>query len=106
MARLKRTKRGQKAHDEKLRQRVKVDKKPGITVLADLPDMKRPPKLRGYIPDKVVKHKGKIVKIEEIETPKTLKKDKAQQRAFRKAAKKKGATFKIILAKEKRRKRG
>jgi len=98
-----RTKRGQTLHDKTVAKWVNQLRGSGKQVLADLPDHKKPPAVRGYVPDVVVKQGGRIKLIGEVETRSTLKSDLDQQQAFRKVADKFGADFKIKVAKEKRR---
>lgn len=98
----KRTKIGQKIHDEKLIKRVEEHQAKGFKVLADLPDMDKPKLIKGMIPDLVAIKHGKIQKIEEVETIATLKNDSDQQETFRQKAKELGIKYQTILAKMKR----
>lgn len=97
----KRTKAGQKIHDQKLINRVKINQKAGFRVLADLPGMDKPKSINGFVPDLVALKYGKIKKIEEVETLSTLDADKDQQKAFREKAKEIGANFRKIVARRK-----
>lgn len=84
----KRTKVGQKRHDERVLRSVKWYEGQGFKVNADLPEYNKPKKISGYIPDWIAK-KGKEEIIGEIETKGTNEKDKEQQQAFKEYAKKK-----------------
>ena len=84
----KRTKLGQKQHDEAVLRSVKWYEGQEYKVKADLPDYDKPKKIKGYIPDWIAK-KGKKEIIGEVETKKTVEKDKEQQQAFREYAKRK-----------------
>lgn len=75
-------------------------KRAGYTVKADLPGRKKPPKMQGHIPD-VFAAKGRKKLIRETETSSTITADKAQHAAFRRAAKQRGAEFRVIKAKKK-----
>lgn len=97
-----RTKRGQALHDKIVAKWADQLRGPGKQVLVDLPDHKKPPVMRGYVPDVVIKQGGKVKFIGEVETSATLRSDLDQQQAFEKAANRFGADFKIKLAKEKR----
>lgn len=97
-----RTKRGQALHDKTVAKWADQLRGPGKQVLADLPDHKKPPVVRGYVPDVVVKQGGRVKLIGEVETRSTLKSDLDQQQAFRKAANRLGAEYKLKIAKEKR----
>lgn len=79
----KRTKRGQKKHDEAILNSMKYYKRRGFQVEADLPGMKKPSTINGRIPDLVAK-KGRQKVILEVETKNTIKKDKLQHQAFEK----------------------
>ncbi len=96
-----------KIHDKKVRATASRYKREGWSVRADIPGYKRPGPIGKYnrIPDIVVK-KGKKIRIFEIETPKSLKTDRAQRSTFSKhASNKKNTIFKVLVAKKPRRKR-
>ncbi len=95
----KRTKTGQTKHDKKVQQRAEFYKKKGASFIrTDLPGGTKPPKLGTKIPDLYVRLNGELI-VEEVETKDTLTKDKKQQEILKKETKKKGGSFKIILAK-------
>ncbi|MCG2695138.1 hypothetical protein L6261_03610 [Candidatus Parcubacteria bacterium] len=83
----KRTKTGQKKHDEAVIKTANWYKKRKYKVKADLPKEEKPDKIDGFIPDLIVK-KGGIETIIEVETKKSDKIDTDQQKAFRKYANK------------------
>lgn len=90
---LKRTKTGQKKHDNAVLRSAKWYKSQGFKVKADLPEWKKPKNIGGFIPDLTVK-KGKKEIIKEIETKDTNEKDKKQHEAFKAYAnRKKGREF-------------
>lgn len=99
----KRTKRGQKAHDQKVAEWANQLRRPGKTVLADLPGYKKPRSVGGKIPDVMVIQGKKVKMVGEVETPGSVKDDSAQQKALEQGAKARGADFKLKIAKEKRR---
>lgn len=78
----KRTKKGQKAHDEGVSNTANWYKNRGYTTYADLPDWKRPKNIDGFIPDVIAK-KGKKEILIEVETEKTANSDVKQQKAFK-----------------------
>jgi len=84
----KRTKTGQKQHDEAVLRSVKWYEGQGYKVKADLPGYDKPKKIKGFIPDWIAK-KGKEEIIGEVETKNTNEKDKDQQIAFKEYAEKK-----------------
>jgi hypothetical protein len=84
----KRTKTGQKKHDEAVLRTVKNYESKGYNVKADLPGYPKPKNIKGHIPD-VIAIKGAIEKIVEIETNVTKDKDKKQHEAFKDYASKK-----------------
>lgn len=89
----KRTKVGQKRHDEGVKQSADWYKSRDFKVKADLPGEEKPKKIGGFIPDIIAK-KGKKEIVIEIETRQTANTDKEQQQAFRDYAnKKKDRTF-------------
>lgn len=98
----KRTKRGQKTHDEKVNQWASRLKGPGKKVMADLPGYEKPDKVSGRIPDVMIKRGKKVVMVGEVETLTSLKIDESQQKALKRGAKNLGANFKLKVAKEKR----
>ena len=90
----KRTKIGQKRHDDGVLRSVKWYEGQGFDISADLPDYNKPKKINGYIPDWIAK-KGKKEIIGEVETKGSSEKDKEQQQAFKKyASEKPGRIFK------------
>lgn len=78
----KRTKIGQREHDQAVRQWVRKKEAQGYDVEADLPNRKRPKSIKGNVPDAVAT-KGKEQKALEVETRETLDADKDQRQAFR-----------------------
>jgi hypothetical protein len=78
----KRSKTGQKKHDDSVRKTAEWYKNQGFSVKADLPGETKPKKIDGFIPDVIVK-KGKKEIIIEVETKNIAKTDKEQQQAFR-----------------------
>ena len=90
----KRTKTGQKQHDEAVLRSAQWYENQGYNVKADLPKWEKPKKIGGFIPD-LIARKGKKEIIKEFETEDTNKKDQEQQEAFKKyAEKQKGRKFK------------
>jgi len=88
-----RNKASRRKHDKAILRSAKWYENRGYKVNADIPDYKKPKKIRGYIPDLIVK-KGKKEIIVEIETKKTNKADINQQQAFKNYAnQKKEAKF-------------
>lgn len=85
---LKRTKIGQKRHDEGVLRSVKWYEKKDYKVTADLPKYKKPKIIAGYIPDWIAKKSKKEI-IGGVETKGTNEKDKEQQLAFKKYAERK-----------------
>ena len=77
----KRTKTGQKKHDNGVLGAAQWYESHGYNVQADLPSMKKPKKIGGYIPDLIAKKNGEEI-ILEVETKKTAKSDQEQQQAF------------------------
>ena len=82
----KRTKIGQKKHDEGVLRSAEWYKKHGFTTKADLPGWNKPKKIGGFIPDLIAK-KGKKEIILEVETKNTDESDADQQKAFKKYSK-------------------
>jgi len=78
----KRTKVGQKRHDEGVLRSVNWYEDQGFNVDADLPKYDKPKQIGGYIPDWIAQ-KGKKEVIGEVETRGTNEKDKDQQQAFK-----------------------
>lgn len=77
-----RTKSGQKQHDQAVLNWAQQMKAAGFKVSADLPNMPKPAKISGDIPDAVAV-KGKIIKVLEVETPDSIASDKEQRAKFR-----------------------
>ena len=91
-------------HDKKVEQVVKQLKRKGWNVEADLKGFNNPDSIgqNNFIPDIVAKKSG-ATKIIEVETEKTVEKDKDQQEAFRRSAgQKKRTTFEIVMADKKK----
>lgn len=86
----KRTKTGQKAHDQAVRRSAAQYRGQGFKVSVDLPGEPKPKSIGGFRPDLIAK-KGKKEIIVEIETPETAKIDKDQHDAFRGYANRKAA---------------
>lgn len=84
----KRTKTGQKKHDESVLRSVRWYQGQGYKVKADLPGYDKPKKIAGYVPDWIAKKEKKEI-IGEVETKATSEKDREQQEAFKEYAKKK-----------------
>ena len=82
----KRTKTGQKKHDESVLRSAEWYKKHGFITKADLPGWNKPEKIGGFIPDLIAK-KGKKEIILEVETKNTDESDTDQQKAFKKYSK-------------------
>ena len=95
-----RTKEGQKVHDQKVLERAKALQKQGYKVRADIPGFRQPDSIGGFRPDIQASKGGSTKLIEEVETLSSLPKDRAQQEAFEKHAKKKGINFNIRIAKK------
>jgi len=77
-----RTKSGQRQHDQAVLNWVQQMKTAGFKVKADLPNIPKPVKIGGDIPDAVAT-KGKIIKVLEVETPDSMVSDKEQRAKFR-----------------------
>lgn len=95
-----RSKGSEAAHDKKVRQEAKKLKRQGFDVDADVSGFKQPKTLGGYRPD-IIARKGKQRKIVEAETKGTRDsaRDRGQQHAFRRAAKRsKGTAFRRVIA--------
>lgn len=82
---LKRTKTGQKKHDNAVLKSAEWYKNQGFKVKADLPNWEKPKKIDSFIPDLIAK-KGKKEIIKEIETKDTNNKDVEQHEAFKEYA--------------------
>ena len=78
----RRTKTGQRKHDNAVLRSAGWYKGQGYKVKADLPGWKKPKKIGGFIPDLIAK-KGEKEIVKEIETKDTNEKDKKQQEAFK-----------------------
>ncbi len=94
-------------HDKKVQATTSRYKRDGWSVRADIPNYKRPKPIGKYnrIPD-VVARKGKKTRVFEIETPRSMKTDRAQRSTFKKhAAKKLNTKFKVIVAKKPRKRK-
>ena len=94
-----RTKRSQTKHDSEVRKEANRLVRQGFEVEADIPGFSQPKTLGGYRPDIIAK-KGKQRKIVEVETPdsKESARDKKQQSAFRRAAKRsENTTFRRVI---------
>lgn len=96
-----RTKQGQEVHDRKVAEVARRLERAGYQVQADLPGHERPPIIGRHLPD-VIAQKGDRVLIREVETPGTIKQDKAQHEAFERAADRTGANFRVLEATRKR----
>jgi len=89
----KRTKTGQKKHDESVLRSAEWYKKHGFITKADLPGWDKPKKIGGFIPDLIAKKVKKEI-ILEVETKDTNTSDADQQKAFKKySEKEEGRTF-------------
>lgn len=99
---MKSKKRGKSAHDKKVKQVAKQFERKGWNVEADISEFDSPDSIgqNNFVPDIVAKKSG-ATKIIEVETKRSLEKDKDQQEAFRRSAgQKKRTTFEIIIADE------
>ncbi len=96
----KRTPQSQTKHDRKVLERARALREQGFNVRADIPSFKKPDSIHGRRPDIEARKYGEPKVIEEIETPRSLKKDRPQQRVFEKYAEKKGIKFNIRIAKK------
>ena len=95
----RRSNKSQSAHDKEVLRQAKHLEKKGYKVKADVAGYKKPDTFDGLRPD-VVATKGGQRKIVEVETTESVKskRDLAQQRAFRRAAKRsKNTTFRRIV---------
>ena len=94
---MKISKGGQRAHDQRVKQIARRLKGENWKVKVDIPGQVKPRPIgkNQRVPD-IEASKGGRRKIIEVETPDSLKKDKAQQSTFRKhAAQKSNTTFDI-----------
>lgn len=87
----------QTRHDRKVEERASSLRERGFRVQADLPGHVRPPTLAGHRPDIFARRGGELV-VEEIETPSTLRADRAQQEALRRSTEELGGRFAVRLA--------
>ena len=88
-----RTKKGQTCHNESVRRRAAALKAHGYKVQADIPDYPQPPIMNHSRAD-IVATKNKKIKIIEVETPNSVKKDKLQHKNLERYAKShKNTTF-------------
>ena len=91
----------QSRHDREVRTVAKSHERLGYDVKADVRGYPRPSTIAGYRPD-VIATKGATRKIVEVETPDSVDsaRDKAQQSAFQRAARRsRGTTFQRRIAK-------
>jgi len=95
----RRTPPSQGKHDRKVLERARALRKQGFNVRADLPGFRKPHSIQGRRPDVEASKFGRVKMIEEIETPRSLEKDRPQQRVFEKHAEKKDIKFNIYIAK-------
>jgi hypothetical protein len=79
---IKRTKKGQKKHDESVFRSATWYKNKGFKTSADLPGWEKPKSIGGFVPDLIAK-KGKKEIILEVETKDTVDLDKDQQKVFK-----------------------
>jgi len=84
----RRTKTGQREHDNAVLRSAEWYKGQGYKVKADLPGWEKPKKIGGFIPDWIAK-KGKKEIIGEVETEGSNETDEEQQEAFKEYAKRK-----------------
>ena len=91
----RRTKTGQKKHDQGVLRSAEYYRKQGYQVKADLPGMEQPESINRRRPDLIAK-KGREEIILEVETKNTIDSDKSQHQAFKKYAdKSKNRKFRI-----------
>lgn len=90
---MKRSKGGQSKHDQRVKQIASSLKRENWKVKADIPGYAKPRPIGSgqKVPD-IEASKGGRRKIIEVETPDSLKKDKAQQSTFRRHAAQKSNT--------------
>lgn len=84
----KRTKTGQKKHDDSVLRSAEWYENQNYKVQADLPGYKKPKTINKFIPDLIVQKNNKEIIIE-VETKDSNKKDTEQQQAFKNYADKK-----------------
>lgn len=90
----RKTKTGQRKHDNAVLRSAVWYKNHGYKVKADLPGWKKPKTISGFIPDLIAK-KGKKEIVKEIETKDTNRKHKKQHEAFKEyASRKRNRKFK------------
>ena len=89
----------QSKHNQVVKREAKIYERKGWKVQADLPGYSKPPQIGGRRPD-IRATKPGTTHIMEIETPSTMKSDKAQHSTFRRHAGQKPRT-KFILKKTK-----
>jgi len=85
----KRTKTGQRKHDQAVLNSANWYEGKGFKVKADLPGWEKPKTMGGFRPDMIAK-KGKKEVVLEVETKKSLGKDKKQCEAFTEYTDRKG----------------
>ena len=101
---MKSKKRSKSTHETKVEQLARKLKRDGWNVEADISGFDSPDSIgkNSYIPD-IVARKAGATKIMEVETKRSLNKDREQQEAFRRSAGQKNRTsFEIIIADEKK----
>ena len=90
----------QKLHDKCVEDKVKLWKKDGYIVFADIEGWNKPPEIEGYIPDVVARKHG-TARICEIETEDTLEAHRPQLETFKRYADNlQGATFWLFIAQD------
>lgn len=95
---MKRRNRSQSRHDNFVSNSARGYKSLGYTVRADVKGFKSPSTIGGRIPD-VVATKGSNKIVVEVETPASMKADKAQRNVFRKYANaRKNVSFRTRVA--------
>ena len=107
MTKARRTDREQSSHDRKVRQVSRELKKEGYTVRADIKGYKQPrPIGKSRVKPDIVATKSGSTRIIEVETPKSLTRDKEQIKTFiRSAAHRKRTTLDIVVTKPRKAKR-
>ena len=87
-------------HDSTVTALVNKLEEDGYEVMADVEGFPKPYTIRGYIPD-IFARKGAKVKIIEVETNRSYRKDIHQRKAFRKfASLNRNIAFRTIMVKE------
>jgi len=81
MAKSKRTKTGQKRHDDAVLGSVEWYEGQGFKVKADLPEYDQPKKIGGFIPDWIARKGNKEI-VGEVETTDSNRLDEDQHKAF------------------------